>query len=311
MTRLENAKKQIKKQFNVNLDDYIIKDDYQAWTTYNKYNYLYDKMFLAKLEELKYSPMPIEPKEYPVIIKPIINLHQTGIKSKLIYNKTQFFNNYLSTDFWVEYLKGEIYNWNIVARQGKIIYFVCFKGNNNNSKFGSVFYYELINENLKIPNNIKKLIQNNLKDYTGNINIKIINNKIISIKLKMCHMKQLPVKILKLVIFNLIIKNKNYDKIIKNAFKNFPNSNLNKIYLIPVLYKIKNIDNINKIYQYLLINWEKKIIQNKKIFQYSFDNTSILNSNGIKKWFSFSTEYLDEILKLKYDIEYDLIKTFG
>ena len=58
----------------VNPDDYLPKNDLNAWNKYKEYNFLYNKMFIANLENLKYAPMPIEPDNYPVVSKPIINL---------------------------------------------------------------------------------------------------------------------------------------------------------------------------------------------------------------------------------------------
>ena len=150
-----------------------------------------------------------------------------------------------------------------------------------------------------------------LKNYTGNINLETINQKIIEVHLRMGDIDQLPVEIIKLIILNLVITDKKYDKIIKKAFTKYKPNKLKKIYLIPVWYKIKSNSDLISITQYLKKNWEKKIQDNQLIFFYYFDENYESFPGINKRCFLFSTEYYDQINKLKYDIEYDLIKNFG
>ena len=311
MTRLKEAKNQIKKQFNINPEDYLPKNDLDAWEKYKEFNFLYNKMFIANLENLVNAPMPIEPKKYPVVSKPIINLYGMGLSSYIIKSKKDFYNNWLSTNFWCEYLNGSHYSWDFVIRKGKIIYTVCFQGHkfSDTERFGCFSHWELITEELIIPNGIKSLINQFLQNYTGNLNIETINDKIIEVHLRMGDMDQLPVNILKLTILNLVIDNQNYDKIIENAF--IRNSKLDKIYLIPVWYKLKEDTDKELLINYVKNKWEPNIKKNKNIFFYYFDELGQASPNNFKRLFLFSTYNFDIITKLKYDIEYDVLKNFG
>ena len=311
MTRLKQAKNQIKSQFNINPNDYLPQNDLDAWEKYPQFHFLYNKMFIANHEKLNNAPMPIEPKKYPVVSKPIINLYGMGLSSYVIGSKKDFYKNWLSTNFWCEYLEGDHLSWDFVLRKGKIIYTVCFHGHkfNDSERFGCFSNWELITEKLEIPNSIKDLINQYLKTFTGNLNIETINNKIIEVHLRMGDMDQLPVSILKLVILNLVIDNENYDLIIKQAFER--NNTLQKIFLIPVWYKLKKNSNIDELVLYLKNTWEPIIKMNKKIFFYYFDELDQASPNNYKRLFLFSTYHYDIITKLKYDIEYDVLKNFG
>ena len=311
MTRLTDAKNQIKKQFNINPDDYLPKNDLNAWNKYKEYNFLYNKMFIANLENLKYAPMPIEPDNYPVVSKPIINLYGMGLSSCIIKSKKEFYQNWLSTNFWCEYLDGNHYSWDIVIRKGKIMYNICFLGHkfSDSDRFGCFSYWELITEEINIPNNIQNLIKLYLKNFTGNLNIETIAGKIIEVHLRMGDIDQLPSNILKLIILNLVIDDDKYDNILKNAF--LRNNLTEKIYLIPVWYKIKNNESIDELIIYVKDKWEPVVKKNKSIFFYYFDDLNQASPNNFKRLFLFSTYNFDIITKLKYDIEYDVLKNFG
>ena len=62
----------------------IILNDIQAYKEFKKYNILYNKLEIAKFQDLDCGPFPIQPKKFPVISKPIINLTGMGVNAKKI-----------------------------------------------------------------------------------------------------------------------------------------------------------------------------------------------------------------------------------
>ena len=61
-------------------NDNIPLNDLDAWISYPDHNWIYNRLDIAKYQKLKCAPMPIQPTQYPVIIKPIINLYGMGNK---------------------------------------------------------------------------------------------------------------------------------------------------------------------------------------------------------------------------------------
>ena len=67
MTIKNQLKKEIKTKFNINIDDFCPKNDLDAWLKYPNYNFLYNKMFICKIQDIVHAPMPILPNKFPVV----------------------------------------------------------------------------------------------------------------------------------------------------------------------------------------------------------------------------------------------------
>ena len=46
-----------------------------------------NSMYICKYQNIPYAPVPITPKKFPVVVKPIINLYGMGIDSIKIHEK--------------------------------------------------------------------------------------------------------------------------------------------------------------------------------------------------------------------------------
>src|SRR3990170_4611436 len=78
-------------------EDLIPINDLDAYTKYTDYHSIYNRLELAEWQELPCGPMPIEPHDddYPVIIKPIINLYGLSLNCHKINNRDEFYNYWL------------------------------------------------------------------------------------------------------------------------------------------------------------------------------------------------------------------------
>jgi hypothetical protein len=227
--------------------------DVQAYLYYPEHNKIYNKLKLFEYQNLRAFPLPIIPKKYPVVIKPIINLCGMGLHSKKINNYKQL-KPYLNSNlFWCEYFEGSHYSWDFIIRDGKILYYVVFEG--IKKTFGTFKYWKLINiNNINIHHYILDFINYYLDDYTGSLNIEIIskdlNNdcNIIEAHLRSGDIKYIP------QLNEIIIKN------IKNEDIDISNINVNKeLYLVPVWIKkdlvkdIKIMKNVLKMIKNIII----------------------------------------------------------
>lgn len=157
-------------------------NDISAYIKYPKYNYIYNKLFLANLQNLKAAPLPIYPLIYPVIIKPIYNLYGMSKGFKIIKNVKEFEENVnLIGYFWEEYIPGSQYNLDIILKDGKIIDYFALRSEAN--KDGTFKYHQYIKD-YNLNQNIINLLERILKDYTGVINVEIIKDNIIEMHLR-------------------------------------------------------------------------------------------------------------------------------
>jgi hypothetical protein len=298
MTIKSELRQEILENYNLDINDFIPKDDADAWIMYPKYNFLYNKMFICKFQDIKFDPMPIYPNKYPVVIKPIINLMGMGLNAIKINNDKEFLKHIDNNHFWSECFNGEHISWDIILRNGQIIFFTCFKGIKNKI-FGAFNYWKLIKIK-KLPKIIIKLINIHLDGYTGCLNIETIGNKMIECHLRIGDADQLPKEYIRLFYLNYIDKNINIkDELSKLEFKN-------DIFMIPVWQKINEYHDLNKIYEYLQKTWENKIIANNQIQLYYFDKPGHAYPSNLKRWFLFVVHDYKKGYKLKKIIEKEL-----
>ena len=304
MTIKSILRKEILEKYNKDINDYVPKNDIESWDMYPKYNFVYNKMFICKIENIDYAPMPIIPCNFPVVIKPIVNLLGMGNNSLKIDNISDFLKHSKSSHFWCEYLDGRHLSWDFVIKLGEIQFKFCYIGIKN--KFGSFHYWRSLSKIPKIPIGIKKLLKY-FSEYTGYLNIETINNKMIDVHLRMGDIDQLPKDFMRLIYLNVIdekIDTKN--KLNTIVSKNY----LEKIYLFPIWQEINKNSNLVDIYEYLKINWEDKIIKNDYIIHYYFDVPNHSYPNNMKRWFLLTVNNYRKGKKIKYKIEHDLICKF-
>ena len=301
MTIKNELRKEIMNDFNINIDDYCPKNDLEAWIMYPNFNFLYNKLFICKIQNIQHAPMPILPNKYPIIIKPIINLMGMGINSIKINSKTEFLNHYNNNHFWSTFIKGTHLSWDLVINNGKILFCCRFKGYKDDNKFGTFNYWQLLKDKVNLPKPITNLVTTYLKDFTGCLNIETMNNKIIECHLRMGDIDQLPKDFLRQIFYNYI-----------NKETNFTNLKIKKdIFLIPIWQEIKSHHNLTLIYEYLESNWEKYIINSDYVNMYYFDQVKHAYPGKYKRWFLISTNNFLEANKIKNLIEKDLINYYS
>jgi len=164
-------------------------NDLDAWVTYPKYNWIYNRLQLAQMQNIKAAPMPIQPDTFPVIIKPIVNLYGMGLNIKKITSMIEFEENWYNNDFWMEFLDGEHLSIDILLIKGQIIWHATFTGHKMDNNLGLFKYWESIDTVLD-PNVIE--IVSKLDNFTGCVNIETIGNKIIEGHLRMGDITKLP-----------------------------------------------------------------------------------------------------------------------
>jgi len=163
----------------------------QAYKKYNNFNHLYNRIDILKDQDVECEPVGIMPPEYPIIIKPIINIINNDYNMALtkMSNESEYLaylneyvykNNNLCGNFWYSEIKGNHYISNLLIKNGKVVFNDTFLIHKNEDDIPSfykhVFDYILtdyLNETLSI-------LMNN---YSGSACIQFIDNIIIDCRL--------------------------------------------------------------------------------------------------------------------------------
>jgi hypothetical protein len=271
------------------------KNDIEAYTLYPKYNIVYNKLEIAKFQNLNCNPLPILPNKYPIIIKPIINLLGMGLNAKKIKTEKQLDKYLTSGFFWCEYLDGKHYSWDLIIREGKIIYYTTFQG--YKKTFGT--FSKWIEEKREMIEIIEKIIEYYLIDFTGSVNIETLNDKIIEVHLRLGDIDFSNDEIIKLALLNI-------NKLdISQQLKIVMNLEFKPLYLIPLWQKLDKITDIKKTFK-IIKKFEKEIINNDLIRGYYLDDLNHPNPDKYKRLLLLIGYNQKEIYKLINKIKKNL-----
>jgi len=195
-------------------------NDFEAYKFYEQYNFLYNKKWIAESQNIRCGTSRDVPDNYPIIVRPIINLHGMSKGAYFLDNNNISKVSKISdNDFWIEILKGEHISVDVYYNDHGILGIIAFLGVPN--KLFTFKYWEYLPD-YQLPVEIGKWIKRNLLGFKGVFNLEIIGGKIIECHLRIGDLNYFQSEELT----NLIIQcHQNIDiKLPK----------LNKIYLIPV-----------------------------------------------------------------------------
>lgn len=259
-------------------------NDLDAWSTYKDYRWIYNRLALSEIQDVECAPMPIEPKKFPVIIKPIINLYGMGLNIKKVNSVDEFDDCWHSTDFWMEFKRGEHLSFDLIILKGEIVFCVCFKGHKMKKKLGQFRYWESVDR--EVPSNVLKVI-GKFGGYSGCINLETIGSTIIEAHLRMGDIEFIPDKrVLEGVI-------QTYKEL---PFDGWPEE-IPKVYFMPIWNK-NHSRTLNK---YLRKHVKPILRKNKYVLEYGVDDRS-LASPGDTRVMWFTTSYKRQGFKLSKKI---------
>jgi len=250
-------------------------NDMDAWEMYPKHRWVYNKLELAIYQNIPCAPMPIKPKKYPVISKPITNLYGMGLNMEKLNNLDDFYDHWHSNNFWMEYLGGRHESWDIMILNGKIVYHVCFLGHKDKKIIGKFRYWESVDK--CIPDSVLTLVREHFKDFMGCLNIETIGCKIIECHLRMGDIDQFPtLDLLRGVIQLYQGIDYEWDKL-----------KLEKIYFFPIWGKEKTSRRVFKYLDRYIID---KLENSSNIHESKVDNPTLGHPKGCQRlmWFTCS-----------------------
>ena len=164
----------------MNIDD-IYTCDIHSYINNPKYNFVYNKLFVSQSQNVPCAPLGIYPKTYPVIFKPIYNLHGMSRSFYKIHSDEEYDTCFKDGLFWQEYFPGPQVNLDVVYNKDQIVFYSALQSISGNQ--GSFKSHETLIDYI-IPSKIENWIHTYLKDYKGCLNIEIISGNIIE-----CHLR--------------------------------------------------------------------------------------------------------------------------
>lgn len=243
-------------------------NDYQAYQHYYDHNDVYNKLLLSQLQQLDCAPIGITPIEFPVIVKPIINLKGMSNGFKVI-NNADMLDHYSNIGmFWQKYLNGVQYNLDLNVVSGKIIQYFCVI---SHPEINGRFKYHYYNKEYILDPKLINLIEKLLLHYTGFVNVEIIDKYIIEMHLRLNG---------DLFIYN----EKNIDDMVKGKIINIENKCFFPIFIHKDNYTIKVKNKLNKFMNSIknkIIDFDIDNIKCNEYIRICYFTTNSLN-NGIK-----------------------------
>lgn len=263
-------------------------NDIQVYLQYPEYNFVYNKLWLSSIQNINSAPMGIYPNNYPIIFKPIINLFGMSKGVKVIKNDKEYDLNMKDGFFWMDYISGDHYCIDMIIVNGNIKFNSCLKSFSYIN--GSFKYHESL-PNFKIPIKVSKWIKYYLNDYTGVLNLELLNGIIIDVHLRLNGDFQLYDK-------KFIISLDNFFKYKKWDL----NYNIKKKFLIPFFV---NKDITKNDIKLLKLHLENLCKDNKYVNSIMYENVnSEYQSEYASRLFMIDVNDLNEGLKIKQLLSY-------
>ena len=274
-------------------------NDIELWKNFPQYHWVYNKINICKEQNIPCGPMGISPQndDYPVILKPIINLLGMGMGISIASNADEYDKLIKPGFFWMPFVKGHHLSCDFILVEGNIKWYCCFEG--YPASKGMFDYWETLPE-WQPEEELIKWIQNKFNSYTGCLNIEIIGKTIIE-----CHMRMGDINHL-----HSIELMQNIINIYQGKEWKLQNYQIPKIYLVPIF--------IGNYFPIRLSGTEIfKICHNidpkgEFIYTYQIDPIKIknnppggkrianLNVNCLEIGFKVRKEVLNQINKIKY-----------
>lgn len=143
---------------------------------------VYDKLWLARSQNIPSGDMKTIPKTYPVVIKPRINLHGFGLGMSIAHNYGQWKKrSHDSNLMWMQFFSGDILSVDMAVNFGNVLTYRATKGIPSGD--GSFQWWES-QPHFILPQHIKIWCQTYLSDYQGPANVELIGGNMIE-----CHLR--------------------------------------------------------------------------------------------------------------------------
>jgi len=175
--------------FNIRITGEVPVFDKYAYEKYKNTNFVYDKLFIAKsqnldsgnLESLKDNYKNIK---YPIFIKPRWGHKSASSKNCFkIKNADELKNKFsIPNMMWSQFIDGTEGMTDFVLKNGEIVYQLTYKY--SDAQHGYIDQWKYISPDNVPPGNVINWVKKNINNFTGIVNVQYRNNIIIEVGLR-------------------------------------------------------------------------------------------------------------------------------
>tara|TARA_Y100001963_G_C6729694_1_gene423229 strand:+ start:25 stop:954 length:930 start_codon:yes stop_codon:yes gene_type:complete len=162
--------------------------DPHAWARGGKFRGVYNKLNVALDQgvEADLVGSANKPTKFPVIVRPVYNLWGMGHLARVAPTQEELDCLDCSGHFWTTYLVGDQFSWDFAVVDGEPEWVVGFYGS---KKSGMRFDYWAMTHNQRAGTAedtfaAESWVRENLKGYTGMVNVETIGNVVIECQLR-------------------------------------------------------------------------------------------------------------------------------
>ncbi len=158
-------------------------DDEHAYEFYPQHRWIYNKLLICDTQGITGAPHGVPPPSFPIFSKPIYNMHGMGVGGRVIHSEAELAANTHAGHMWMALADGEHVSSDVVVIGGEAQWWRHSVG----KPLGEgVFDYwtVLAEERPAIEEYCGKWLHENLKGYTGAVNLETIGGRIIEVHLR-------------------------------------------------------------------------------------------------------------------------------
>lgn len=181
--------KQVYGDFPVNLSDYIQQYDNPAFKQNEKYQFVYDKLFIMESQDIPSGKLNNQTTsniniEYPIFIKPRWGHTSAGSKDCYKIKDSKQLQKFIQKPnmMWSTFINANESMTDFVMQEGKILYQLTYQYSPKQNVFADD--WKFINPQSQPPKKIVEWIHKHLPDYTGALNVQYRDDIIIEVSLR-------------------------------------------------------------------------------------------------------------------------------
>lgn len=158
-------------------------DDIDCWELFPQFRWIYEKLNIARSQNLPCGTAADMPESFPVFAKPNINLRGMGLGSHAIHSRQEFRHNMPAGHMWMPLLTGEHVSTDCAVLDGRPVWMRHAHGE---AWRDGMFKHWVIEcgKRPELTHTLSAWVQRHMAGYTGMMNVETIGGTMIEAHLR-------------------------------------------------------------------------------------------------------------------------------